>query len=105
MAQDQATVIDKVKRFISLLEENNIPIEQAVLFGSYAHGTADEWSDIDVALVSRKFVGSRIDDRKKIRALKFKVSNDISPLPYRPEDFNSDNPFVCEILNKGIRIT
>ena len=40
-------------------------VKWAILFGSYAQGTFNEWSDIDLAIVSKVFVGDRFEDRKK----------------------------------------
>ena len=94
-------VIDK---YIRALEENHIHVRRAVLFGSYAGGRANEWSDIDIALVSESFGGDRFDDRSKIRKITLSVSSDLSPLPFRPEDFISEDPFVKEVMDKGIRI-
>jgi len=103
-----ATIPNKIQtiihQFLDELANNGITIEQAVLFGSYARGTFNEWSDIDLAIVSKAFVGERFKDRQKIRRIKLKVSSDLEPLPYRPEDFNNDNPFVKEILATGIKI-
>ena len=31
------------------------------------------------------------------------MSSDLSPLPFRPEDFIAENTFVREILEKGIK--
>ncbi len=70
------------------------------MFGSYADGRANEWSDIDIALVSDSFDGDRFDDRSKIRRITLSVSSDLSPLPFRPEDFTPENPFVKEIMEK-----
>ncbi|MCD6534027.1 MAG: nucleotidyltransferase domain-containing protein [Deltaproteobacteria bacterium] len=94
-----------INQFLQELENNGIAIEQAVLFGSYAQGTFNEWSDIDLAIVSKVFVGERFEDRKKIRRIKLKVSGDLEPIPYNPEDFNDENPFVKRILETGIKIT
>lgn len=33
-----------------------MPIKRAYLFGSYAHGQPKPWSDVDVAVVSPKFI-------------------------------------------------
>jgi len=44
------------------------------------------------------------EDRNKIRKITLQVNNDISPMPYRPEDFNDGDYFVKEILETGIRI-
>ena len=101
-----ANIPDKVRRIIDHylreLENNHIHIERAILFGSYAKGRADGWSDIDIALVSDFFEGDRFDDRGKIRKITLSVSSDLSPLPFRPEDFSPKNPFVKEILEEGI---
>ncbi|TAL69965.1 MAG: nucleotidyltransferase domain-containing protein [Bacteroidetes bacterium] len=104
MAKIPAQIIEIIKKFIERALEDNIHISQAVLFGSYARGTNNEWSDIDVAVVSDDFEGIRIFDNKKIRKAKLKTSIDLETHPYRPEDFTSDNPFVQEILEYGIRI-
>ena len=93
-----------LKKYIEELEENRIPIRQAVLFGSYAAGGSHEWSDIDIALVSDVFEGIRIKDRSKIRKITLDISTDLSPLPFRPEDFTLQDPFVREIVEHGIII-
>ncbi len=101
-------VPDKVKKIIDkylvALRDNNIPVNQAILFGSYAKGNYDAWCDIDLVLVSEVFEGLRIKDRGKIRLITLNVSSDIEVLPYCPKDFNSDDPFVKEIIETGIKI-
>ena len=93
-----------LKKYVEALEKNKIPIRRAVLFGSYAAGGSHEWSDIDIALVSDVFEGMRIRDRNKIRKITLDISSDLSPLPFRPEDFTPEDPFVREILEHGINI-
>jgi predicted nucleotidyltransferase len=61
----KAQLIDEINKFVRGLEKNQIHIQQAILFGSYAKGTAKEWSDIDLALVSEDFSGIRFLDWKK----------------------------------------
>ena len=104
MAQIPRKVKKIVDMYIVALRENNIPVKQAILFGSYAKGNYNDWSDIDLALVSEIFEGIRIRDRSRIRAITLKVSNDIEVLPYRPQDFNVDDPLVKEIIRTGIKI-
>jgi predicted nucleotidyltransferase len=103
-----AEIPDKIKKtvraYLSALQQNNIPIKEAVLFGSYATGKNHEWSDIDIALVSDIFEGNRFDDKDKIRDITLSVSYDIEVLPFAPFDFNSENPFVKEILRTGIKL-
>jgi len=103
MDQIPSKVKSIIKRFIDELEKNNIPIKEAVLFGSYAKGNYHDWSDIDLALVSDAFEGERFRDRNKIRRIKLEISCDLEPLPYRPEDFTTDDPFVQRIIETGIK--
>jgi len=105
VAQKADRKIEKnVKYYIAQLESIGIHVQQAILFGSYASGKYDEWSDIDLAIVSNDFAGNRFEDRSKIRKITLQVNSDISPMPFRPEDFNDSDYFVKEILETGIRI-
>ncbi len=93
-----------IKYYIEQLEEEGIHIQQAIVFGSYVDGKNNEWSDIDIAIVSENFDGNRFKDKNKIRKLTLKINSDISPIPFRPEDFNESNYFVKEIIETGKRI-
>ena len=105
VAQKADRKIEKtVKSYLEQLERIGIHVQQAILFGSYASGKNDEWSDIDLAIVSNDFAGNRFEDRNKIRKITLQINSDISPMPYRPEDFNDSDYFVKEILETGIRI-
>lgn len=87
-----------------MLRENQIPIKEAILFGSYAKGTQKEWSDIDIALVSTIFKGNRIKDKDKIRHITISVSSEIEVIPFSLRDFNKNNPLAREIIDKGISL-
>ena len=104
MAEVSKEIIEKIKKFIDLLEKNNIRISQAILFGSYTKGNQDKWSDIDLALISDDFKGDRYIDISRLREFIFTVDTDISPLPFRIEEFTVDNLFVREIISTGLRI-
>ena len=41
-----------IDNYISRLK-GNLNIEQVILYGSYAKGNADEWSDIDLYIISK----------------------------------------------------
>lgn len=47
---DKTTVIERVKQFAAAVARE-LPVQQVILFGSYASGHAHEDSDIDVAVV------------------------------------------------------
>jgi predicted nucleotidyltransferase len=102
MAVKADKAVKLVRKYIGELERNKIPIEKAILFGSYAKGHAKAESDIDVALVSEVFSGDRFEDRRKIIPLRRKIDNRIEPLPFKPEDFESGGILVEEIKKTGI---
>ena len=104
MAQVPDRIMTIARRFVDELENGNIHLKDALLFGSYAKGNARELSDIDIALVSDDFEGFRFRDKEKIRRSKLNVDCLIDPWPYRPEDFTEDDLFVKEILKTGVRI-
>ena len=104
MAQIPDKISSIIERFLEELKKNDINIEQAVLFGSYAQGTFTKWSDIDLAIVSSDFEGDRFKDRDKIRRIKLKISSDLEPIPYPPNEFTPDDPFVKQILKTGINV-
>lgn len=104
MVQFPAKVKNTIDRYIRELDRNDIPIKEAILFGSYAKGDYQEWSDIDIALVSDIFEGNRIDDKDKIRRITLSISSEIEVIPFAPDDFNLQNPFAKEILKTGIKL-
>jgi uncharacterized protein len=98
-------IIELSKSFIDCLQKNMIHIETAIIFGSRSSDTANEYSDIDIALVSDDFSGIRFKDNERIIDITPNKYSIFDTHPYRPEEFNSDNPFVREILKTGYKIT
>ena len=82
-------IISEIRNLIKTIEKNGISISAAYLFGSYAKGKANEWSDIDVALVSDNFSGIRFYDVEKL------INAQNNP---------GSNLFVKEISENSIRI-
>ena len=104
VAQIPPQAIDTIHKYLVALKRHNIPIQQAVLFGRHVNGDYDEWSDVDLALVSEVFEGIRIGDRSKIRPITLSMSSELEVMPYRPSDFTPEDPFVKEILETGVRM-
>ncbi len=48
-------IIKKVEEYTSTLTNNNLPIHEVYLFGSFAKDKQHKWSDIDVCIISPKF--------------------------------------------------
>ena len=99
----QSDINNIVSKFISLVSDE-FPLKTAYLFGSYAKGNAKEYSDVDLAIVSDNFEGSRFFDKKKLNKYILKTSIDLEIHPFRTEDFTEDNPFVKEILQTGLKL-
>lgn len=96
--------VNKIINDFLRLVSGEFSLREAYLFGSYAQGRANEYSDIDLAIVSDCFEGDRFDDKKKLNKYILKTSTDLEIHPYNTLDFNSDNPFVEEVIKKGIKI-
>jgi len=98
-------IIEKVKDYQTLVKKSNfpIPIEAVYLFGSYAKGTANKDSDIDVALIVNHFDGDFFDIIPPIWRLRENVDFRIEPhVIARDTDYAG---FLDEIQSTGIQIT
>ena len=105
----QRRIPEKVKKeveeYIEALKAENLPIQAAYLFGSYAKGKSHKWSDIDLCIVSPNF-------KNPWEALQYLWSKrlrdsglTIEPIGYNPKDFKEDDsPLVWEIKQTGIPI-
>ena len=97
--------LNSIYELIKELNNNNLQIQKAYLFGSYSNNSYTEFSDIDIALISNSFTGNRFLDKEMIRKFVVKINTDLSPLPFNPVDFNNNNIMASEILKTGIEIS
>ncbi len=93
-----------VRRYIEELNKRDIKIEQAYIFGSYVKGTATKWSDIDVALLTDRFLGDSFDFKFLLMKVARDIDPDIEPHPYLITEFNKENPMASEVIKTGIRV-
>lgn len=103
---NKKVVINKVRNYVQDIINSGVPLERAYLFGSFAKGNFNEYSDIDVALISDVFSGFAYEDRSLISNIS--ILNDyinIEPVTLSKETFNTSNPFINEILETGIEIS
>ena len=104
MAKIESEILEIINKFILELNNKGFNVSDAYLFGSYASGRQDEWSDIDVGIVSDKFEGKRFSDKQKLRGLFRNIDTRLSPYPIIKEDLNDDPFVVQEIVQNGIKI-
>ena len=46
------TIVKTIQKYLHYVSQQGIPVRYGVLFGSYAKGKANKWSDIDLLVVS-----------------------------------------------------
>jgi len=105
MAQIPENIDNAIREYISELNKE-IPVQKAVLFGSYARGNYTKDSDVDLAIFSDYFEDtSRIDGIKFLlsRARKY-VQMDFQPIPFTYRDYIERDGFVAEVLKEGIDV-
>lgn len=106
MVTQQDEIINKSKQLIQILNRNNLPVEKMFLFGSFASGRAHVDSDIDLAIVSNRFIGNRFLDKQRVNPYTIPLDSRFEVHPYRTDEFKEDTDwFVREILDTGIEIT
>ena len=80
-----------------------IDVEAVIyLFGSYARNDAKEKSDIDIAVVSRKFGKDISNDYGRLAVIAHHVNPDIEAHPVVFEDWMDTTPFTYEIKKDGV---
>lgn len=105
MPSEKDIAINKAKAFIELLKTNGIDIFEAYVFGSVIKNMADEYSDIDIAIVSKDFSGIPYYDVKKVSKYRRSIDLRLEIHPFSLKDISVDPPlFFMKIKNKGVRI-
>ena len=95
-------IMESIKKYIEKISQY-YKIEAIILFGSYAKGTENEDSDIDIAIISSDF-NDIIEDGAKLIGLTWKIDTRIEPHPITTEDYQKvSNPFVREVVDTGIK--
>jgi predicted nucleotidyltransferase len=92
-----------LQRFLAMIARCQ-RIEVAYVCGSQAQGTATQWSDIDLAVVSSDFSADLFEERLALMRLAATVDYRIEPHPFTPEQFTATHPLAAEIQRTGVRI-
>jgi predicted nucleotidyltransferase len=99
---DKSEAINIAKTYAGLIKNKFNP-QQIILFGSYAKGTYNDDSDIDIAVVFNDYDDS-IDMQLELMRLRRKLDSRIEPHPFKKSNFDLSNPIVNEILKYGQEI-
>jgi uncharacterized protein len=103
--KSRAEVEAVVARYVDALREQGMEVDWVYLFGSYLRGTAHEYSDIDVVVVSPGFADKPLWERPMITGraayLTFKDTGEsVQALAKTPEEVDNRHPasFLAEVL-------
>jgi len=99
-------VIELLRKYVTLLNNEGISVNKAFLFGSYSNDTASDSSDIDVMIVSDNYDETDDEVAGKIWKLTRRINTKIEPFLIGIKKFRDDNssPLVSMIKTKGIEI-
>lgn len=105
MVRNQSAIINTVRQFAEEVKKQGVQLRQVILFGSYARGDQQEWSDVDVALVADEFVGVSFEDIKHFIDVTIqKPYFSLEFHTFSTKEFDAGNPFVDEIKRTGIPV-
>lgn len=100
----QAAVIKSVQKYLNYLNDNGFNVSFGILYGSQATGTATQWSDIDLIVVSPDF-DKKIECKTmdKLWQLAGRTDTRIEPIPCGLERWQKDDytPIIDIAKNEG----
>lgn len=106
MVREEPEIVNEISKLVKSLKKN-IEVDSVILFGSYAKGTADENSDVDIAVISPDFGQNPLKDKQLIyRTI---IKEGIEPYfevhTFTPVELKTCNSFfISEIRSTGKKI-
>ncbi|MBI2876277.1 MAG: nucleotidyltransferase domain-containing protein [Candidatus Tectomicrobia bacterium] len=86
------SVVTAVRNYLRTLQGHGIVVSFGVVFGSWATEKADEWSDIDLLVVSPNFDGPRNrQDVDLLWRLAARCDSRIEPIPCGERQWEEDD--------------
>jgi predicted nucleotidyltransferase len=103
---DKNYAIKAVQRFGEALSDLGVTAQKLILFGSFAQGTQQEGSDIDVVVISDAFAGMAHWDRIDLLSKAIcKIWEPIEATAYTPEEWAAGNTTIFEYAKNGAVIS
>lgn len=88
------------QEFIDEVRKSGILISNASVYGSWAKGTANKDSDIDVCVVSTYYGKDYIKEMVELRKIALTIDSRIEPTPFAPKDFNDPYGTLASEIRK-----
>lgn len=102
-----ADAIKIAREFGNLVEKQGVPVQKVLLFGSRARGKWNNWSDVDVCVVSPSFGKNMLEELGFLIRLTAKLGSrlPIEPIPFAPDDLvDKFSTLASEIRKYGISV-
>ena len=97
--------VSQIAREYAADVSRELPVEKAVIFGSYAKETATELSDVDICFFLKDYKGKRkVDLVTQILGIGGEKYCQVGfePVVFQTSEIQQDNPLVREILATGL---
>ena len=98
----EKSYLDAVGDYLEKLNEQGLAIRFGVIFGSWAKGNPDKWSDIDLMVISPRFDGPR--NRRDVDLLwhlAARIDSRIEPIPCGEKQWeDDDSSAIVEIARR-----
>lgn len=103
--RDIEKVKKQVAKFKKILLEKGFDDAKVLLFGSWVKNKVRDGSDVDVCVVSKKFVGNRFDDMIQMNILAGQINNLIEVAPMTMEEYGDKySTLASEVKKWGVMI-
>ena len=96
---DKGTAIEHVRQYADLVRRHFGDVRSIILYGSYAHGTPREDSDVDVAVVLDELRGDWLTSAAKLHSLTRDIDIMIEPVIF--ETGHDRSGFLEHIMKTG----
>ena len=100
-------IVEAVRNYLKVLPHYGVHAQRAILFGSYAVGGAQEWSDIDVVVLAPEFDAPyTVETVKRLWRATVKADNRIEPIACGVREWETDDsrPILEIARREGIEI-
>lgn len=104
MAQIPKEVKRAIREYVNQIQQQ-IPVRKAILFGSFAKGSYDVQSDIDLAIFSDHFeIMSRVEGITYLLKNALQYGLDFQPVAFTNREYDERLGIVDEIVRTGIEV-
>jgi predicted nucleotidyltransferase len=86
------SIVTHVRDYLQSVQKHGVPVRFGVIFGSQAAGRSDQWSDIDVVVVSPQFDHQRVrQDIDLLWRLAARTDSRIEPIACGERQWREDD--------------